>query len=129
MFLQKVNAEKKIRKNRGKKLLSVFPRLFVLSRFRVFLSDGISKILQRKFAKNVSKSFYKRIDQKNPKPIFSRTFLSRFSVRGVQNKTDQPWYKTDQPWCFFLSAPCQFSPAERLAAAPLGASMGPSWPF
>ena len=64
---------------------------FVLSRFRVFLSDVSSKALQKTLYKKIaSKSFYKKNEQKNPKPYFSRFFfitflgVSRFSVRGVQ---------------------------------------------
>jgi hypothetical protein len=54
---------------------------FVLSRFRVFFSDGSSKTLHKTFCQKnrVEKSFTKtkKFDQ-NPKPTFSRIFLSRF---------------------------------------------------
>jgi hypothetical protein len=52
---------------------------FVLSRFRVFFSDGSSKTPQKTFCKKiVSKSFYRKFDQKSKTnffSIFSLTFL------------------------------------------------------
>jgi hypothetical protein len=52
---------------------------FVLSRFRVFLSDGSSKTLQKTFYKKiVSKSFYKKFDQKPKTDFFSIFFLITF---------------------------------------------------
>jgi hypothetical protein len=48
---------------------------FVLSHFRVFLSDGSSKALQKPFCKKiVSKSFYKKFDQKSKTDFFSIFF-------------------------------------------------------
>jgi hypothetical protein len=58
--------------------MSVFPRFFVLSRFRVFLSDESSKTLQKAFFGKIAlKSFYKKIDQKSKTDLFSK-FLSVF---------------------------------------------------
>jgi hypothetical protein len=52
---------------------------FVLSRFRVFFSDGSSETLQKRFTKKiVSKSFYEKFDQKSKTDFFSTFFLSRF---------------------------------------------------
>ena len=54
---------------------------FVLSRFRVFLSDGSSKTLQKTFCKKiVSKSFYKNIDQKSKTDFFSICFITFLGV-------------------------------------------------
>jgi hypothetical protein len=86
-----------------------FTTFFVLSRFRVFLSDGSSKTLQKTFYKKiVSKSFYKK-STKNPKSILSRFFylvFGRFSVRGVQKhylKNISP--KKSDPGPFLASDP------------------------
>jgi hypothetical protein len=52
---------------------------FVLSRFRVFLSDVSSKALQKTFYKKIaSKSFYKKTSRKIQSRIFLDFFLSRF---------------------------------------------------
>jgi hypothetical protein len=54
-------------------LMSVFPRIFFLSRFRVFLSDGSSKTLKKTFCKKiVSKSFYKKFDKRSKTDFFSQ---------------------------------------------------------
>ena len=54
---------------------------FVLSRFRVFLSDGSSKTLQKTFCKKiVSKSFYKKFDQKSKTDFFSNFFIAAVAV-------------------------------------------------
>jgi hypothetical protein len=54
----------------------------------VFFSDGSSKTLQKTFCKkNVSKSFYKKFDQKSKTDFFSKTnyhVFGCFSMRGVQ---------------------------------------------
>jgi hypothetical protein len=63
--------------------IGVFPRLpLVLSHFRVFLSDGSSKTQQKtSYKKIASKSFCKKIDQKKPKPTFSRfSFIAFLGV-------------------------------------------------
>jgi hypothetical protein len=87
MFLQKVHVENFPRKNRQKFRCQVSLGFYVLSWFRVFLSDGSSKTLPKTFCKKiVSKSFYKKIDKQIP--IFFPIFFSRFwgfSVRGVKN--------------------------------------------
>jgi hypothetical protein len=79
---------------------------FILSRFRVFLSDGSSKTLQKTFCKKImSKTFLQKNRQNNPKPIFFSICFNhafgRFSVRGVQNTTRKIERETDQPWYFF----------------------------
>jgi hypothetical protein len=56
---------------------------FVLPRVQVFLSDGSSKALQKTFYKHiVSKSFYKKIGEKNKNRFFS--FFLRGSPPGAQ---------------------------------------------
>jgi hypothetical protein len=51
----------------------------VLSRFRVFLSDGSSKTLQKTFCKtNRVEKFVQKIDQKSKNRIFLEFVLSRF---------------------------------------------------
>jgi hypothetical protein len=96
---------KKIDKNFDVSFSSTF---LVLSRFRVFLSDESSETLQKtfcnkRFAKNiVSKSFYKKIDQKSKTDFFSILFyhvFGRFSVRGVQKHDQQniPFSYSDPP--------------------------------
>jgi hypothetical protein len=88
MFLQKVHVKNFPRRNRQKFRCQVFLGFYVLSRFRVFLSDGSSKTLQKTFYKKiVSKSFNKKIDKKIQNR-FSRFFFSSFwgiSVKGVKN--------------------------------------------
>jgi hypothetical protein len=71
---------------------AVFSSTFlVVSRFRMFLNDEIQKHYKKRFAKQiVSKSFYKKIDQKSKTDCFSILFhhvLGRFSVRGDQKHT------------------------------------------
>jgi hypothetical protein len=56
----------------------------------VFLSDGSSKALQKRFAKTIVSNFFcKTIDQKSETDFF-RFFVyhvfGRFSVRGVQKR-------------------------------------------
>jgi hypothetical protein len=59
--------------------MSVFPRPFlVLSRFRVFLSDGSSKTQQLWFAKNRVEKFLQKMRQKNLKPMLCRFFITTF---------------------------------------------------
>jgi hypothetical protein len=54
---------------------------FVLSRFRVFFSDGSSKALQKTFYKKiVSKSFYQKVRPEVQNRLFLDFFLSRFWV-------------------------------------------------
>jgi hypothetical protein len=77
MFWQKVRV-KNFPQNFDKKFDVRFSStFFVLSRFRVFFSDGSSKTQQKTFYKKiVSKSFYNCFD-----------VFGRLSVRGVQNTT------------------------------------------
>jgi hypothetical protein len=86
IFWQKVRVEnfsQDFDKNFDVSFSSAF---FVLSRFRVFFSDGSSKTLQKTFYKKVvSKSFYQKFDQKPKTDFFSNFFyhvFGRFSVRG-----------------------------------------------
>jgi hypothetical protein len=83
----------------------VFPRfLLVFSRFRVFLSDGSSKALQKNVLKKiVSKSFYKKIDQNSYKTIFL-DFLFWAFLGEVPRK---PIKYMSGSVGFFLSAPCR----------------------
>jgi hypothetical protein len=81
MFLQKVHVENFSQKNRQKFRCKFFLEFFVLSRFRVFLSDESSKTLQKRFAtKIVSKSFYKKFDQKSKTDFFSICFITFLGV-------------------------------------------------
>jgi hypothetical protein len=70
-----------------------FSWIFVLSRFRVFLSDVSSKTLQKTVCKkSVSKTFYKKIGGGKSKTVFCSScfnrIFGRFSGRGV-NKHDK----------------------------------------
>jgi hypothetical protein len=82
IFLQKVHVEKKSKyfdKNFDVSFPSTF---FVLSRFRVFFSDGSSKALQKTFYKKKSCrivfTFYKKSDQKSKTNFFTIFFLITF---------------------------------------------------
>jgi hypothetical protein len=78
MFWQKVRVENNFQNFDQNSDVSFSSTSVVLSRFRVFFSDGSSKKQQQNvFTKIVSKSFCKKFDQKS-KPTFSRFFLSRF---------------------------------------------------
>jgi hypothetical protein len=67
-----------------------------LSRFRVFSAMGVQKHYKKRFTKTiVSKSFYKKFDQKSKTDFFSNCFshvFGRFSMRGVQ-KHDKKSHK------------------------------------
>jgi hypothetical protein len=60
--------------------MSVFPRLFLFYRvFGCFSAMGVQKHYKKRFTKKiVSKSFYKKIDQKSKTDFFSDSLLSRF---------------------------------------------------
>jgi hypothetical protein len=79
IFLQKVHVEKQI-KNFDKNFdVSFSSTFFVLSRFRVFFSDGSSKTPQKTFYKtNRVEKFFTKNSTKNPKPTFSRIFFITF---------------------------------------------------
>jgi hypothetical protein len=66
---------------------------FGLSRFQVFLCAGSSKTQQKTFyKKNVSKGFYKQIDNKISNRFFSifvYHVFGRFSVRGIRKHEKQ----------------------------------------
>jgi hypothetical protein len=70
--------------------MSVFPRLFLFYRvFGCFSAMGVQKHNKKCCTKKiVSKSFYKKFDQKSKTDFFSIFFdhvFGRFSMRGVQN--------------------------------------------
>jgi hypothetical protein len=110
--LQKVHAENFFRENSqeiDKNFnISFFSTFFVLSRFQVLLSDGISKTLQKMFCeKIVSKSFSNKSGKKTKTDFFPRFVLLRFWAflgEGSLNKNTiknlgiffrpalQPWY-------------------------------------
>jgi hypothetical protein len=79
IFLQKAKSPcQKLSPKTIKPPMSVFPRILVSSRFRVFRSDGSSKALQKTFLqKNRAEKFSQKID-KNPQLIFVRSFLITF---------------------------------------------------
>jgi hypothetical protein len=111
--LQEVHVKSSSRKNRQKFRYQFSLDFWVLSRFRVFLSD----------LKNVSKSFYKTIDKKNP--YFSRLSLShaygRFSVRGGQKKISKK--SLTNPGTFLASEePTNHVKVRRFFFGPLGGS-------
>jgi hypothetical protein len=108
IFLQKVHVENFFQhfdKNFDVSFSSTF---FVLSRFRVFLSDGSSKALQKTFKKIVSISFYKKIDQKPKTDFFSIFFyhvFGRFSMRGAQKHEKKYQKNKSDPGPFSYSDP------------------------
>jgi hypothetical protein len=107
--LQKVHVEnfsQNFDKNFDVSFSSTF---FVLSRFRVFLSDGSSKTLQKTFCKknHTCQKVFTKNSTKNPKPTFSRNLFyhvfGRFSMRGVQ-KHDKKYQKNKSdpsPFSYF----------------------------
>jgi hypothetical protein len=88
IFLQKVHVENKIQNFDNNFDVSFSSTFFVLSRFRVFFSDGSSKTLQKTFYKKiVSKSFYKKNDQKSKTDFFSIFLITFLGVsRGGEFK-------------------------------------------
>ena len=89
IFWQKVRVSKTFPKISTKISMSVFPRLFLFYRiFGCFSAMGVQKHHKKRFTKKiVSKSLYKKIDQKSQTVFFSIFFyrvFGRFSVRGVQ---------------------------------------------
>jgi hypothetical protein len=96
---------KLFQKNRQKNRCQFSSTFFVLSRFRVFLSDGSSKTLPKTFYKKVvSKTNCKKIDKKIQNRFFLDFFnhvFGRFSVRGVKKHDKKSGKKSDQPWYFF----------------------------
>jgi hypothetical protein len=79
IILQKVHVENRKlfpKKSTQKKFDVSFPStFFVLSRFRVFLSGGSSKTLQKNvLQKNRVEKFLQKNRQKKPKPICPRLF-------------------------------------------------------
>jgi hypothetical protein len=74
--------------------MSVFPRLFLFYRvFGCFSATGVQKHYKKRLTKKiVSKSFYKKIDQKSKTDFFSNFFnhvFGRFSMRGVQKHDEK----------------------------------------
>jgi hypothetical protein len=102
---------KKIQKIEKNSDVSFSLTSFVLSRFRVFLSDGSSKALKKAFTKKKScrksKSFKKPIDQKSQTGFFAK-FLSRFwaFLSEGSSKTPQKYRKKkSDPGSFLASDP------------------------
>jgi hypothetical protein len=85
--------------------MSVFPRIFWLLRFRLFLSDGFKNTTKNVVPKKRVDKFHKTIGQKF-KTDFSRFFcLSRFWAffdEGVKNAKKYHKYKSD-PGSFLAS--------------------------
>jgi hypothetical protein len=91
--VKKIDQQRKLADKKVDVDVSFSSTFFVLSRFRVFLSDGSSKTPQKTFYKEtVSKSFDKK-STKNPKPIFSVLFRF-FLGEGVQ-KHDKKHRKSE----------------------------------
>jgi hypothetical protein len=79
IFLQKVHVENFFQHVTKKIDVSFSSTFFVLSRFRVFLSDGSSKTLQKTFCKkNRVEKFLQKIRPKIQNRFFLDFFLSRF---------------------------------------------------
>jgi hypothetical protein len=146
-FLGKGSSKTRLKKNAKSPCQKLFPRKFSENRqkfrcrfsstflfyrvFRCFLAMGVQKYYKRRFTKqSCRKTFYKKIDKRNPNRFFLDfvlsliTFLgvSRCSVRGVQkhdkkisgkNLTDPGTFlASEEPTNhvgarhFFFSAPC-----------------------
>jgi hypothetical protein len=111
-------------KTNSEKIDKVFIEFFILSRFRVFLSNGGLKALKKTFCKNNRvEKFLQNIRPKIQNRFFSRYFhhvFGRFSVRGVQkhdvNKISK---KKSDPGPFLASDPPTHHGGHRnLLAAP-----------
>jgi hypothetical protein len=88
MFWQKFHGDffsKTIDKNFDVSFSWIF--LCVLSRFRVFLSDGSSKALQKTFCKQIVSKVFTKNSTKNPKPIFLYFSISLGFVGEESSKT------------------------------------------
>jgi hypothetical protein len=80
--------------------MSIFPRfVFVLSRFRLFFSDGNSKSLKKTSHRKV----FTKKSTTNPKSIFLVLLFGRFSVRGVQKHDKKYHQKKSDPIPFSYS--------------------------
>jgi hypothetical protein len=107
IFLQKVHVESFSQKNRQAFRCQFSHDFFCLS--RVFLRDGSSKTLQKRFAKKSCRKAFTKNSTKNSQLLFLDFFyhvFGRFSVRGVQkhllkyhqNKSDpSPFLASDPP--------------------------------
>jgi hypothetical protein len=105
IFLQKVHVENKI-KNFDKNFdvsFPFFPLLFLIYRvFWCFSAMGVQKHYKKRFTKKiVSKSFYKKFDQKPKTDFFSIFFPSRFwafldARWGEQKNTNTKKYQTNK---------------------------------
>jgi hypothetical protein len=91
LFVQKVHVENfsQNQNNRQKIQCQFSSTFFVLSCFRVFLSDGVQKHYKKRFAKKSCRKAFTKKSTKNPKlkkkfSIFFHYVFGRFSVRGVQ---------------------------------------------
>jgi hypothetical protein len=133
IFLQKVHVGKKKKKIDKTFDVSCSSTFFVLSRFRVFFSEGVQKHHKKRFRKKSCRKVFTKNSTKNPKPTFSRIFcyhvFGRFSMRGVQkrdkkyrkNKSDpSPFSYSDPPAhhgghrFIFWPGPCSFQAGCRL---------------
>jgi hypothetical protein len=122
IFWQKVREEKNFSQNFDQNFdVSFSSTSVVLSRFRVFFSDGSSKTLQKTFyKKNRVENCLQKFDQKSKTDFFSILFyhvFGHFSVRGVQkhdkkniknNSNPSPFLAFDPPthhgghrFCFY----------------------------
>jgi hypothetical protein len=103
MFFQKVHVENFFRKNRQKNRC----QFFLLSRFRVFLSDVSSNTLQKTFCVKyrVEKCLLK-IDKRIQNRIFPNCFnqvFGRFSARGVKKHDKNLKTNLTNPGTFLAS--------------------------
>jgi hypothetical protein len=109
IFWQKVRVENFFQDFDKNFDVSFSPTTFVLSHFRVFFSDGSSKTLPKTFCKKiVSKTFYKKFDQKSKTDFFSIFFyhvFGRFSVSGVQKHDKKISGKKTDPSPFLAFDP------------------------
>jgi hypothetical protein len=95
IFLQKVHVEKTIKKFDKNFDVSFFSAFFVLTRFRVFFSDGSSKTLQKTFyKKNRVEKFLQKIRNR---PFLKKNYhvFGRFSMRGVKKHDKKHIEKTN----------------------------------
>jgi hypothetical protein len=74
IFLQKVHVENIFQTNRQKIRCPFFLDFFFNRVFGCFSAMGVQKHYQKKLQKIVSKSFYKKFDQKSKTDFFSSRF-------------------------------------------------------
>jgi hypothetical protein len=139
IFWQKVRVET-FPKISTKIPMSVFPRLLLFYRiFGCFSAMGVQKHCKKRFAKKiVSKSFYKKIDQKSKTDFFTIFCLSRFWVFLAEesSKTLQKKYRKKINLTLVLFWPLTHPPTTGVAdlffnwrpLALLGAGLGHDMP-